>query len=145
MPNFLINGGWNQDPKIIDTAFDLAQKAINLDSSLSEPHRIMGDIYLYKKQHTKAIKEREKSVALDPNNADGLAGLGEVFIYCGQFEEGVQLIEKAIRLNKARLEIQKVMKKNSDLSLELIKEILPFKDQEKNVQVTEALRKAGLK
>ncbi len=91
--------GWNRDPKVRDLAFDLAQKALDLDDSLSEPHRIMGDIYLYKKQHEKAIAERKRSVSLDPNNADAIAGLGEAFIYNGQLEEGITLIEKAIRLN----------------------------------------------
>ena len=91
--------GWNRDPKLRDLAFDLAQKALDLDDSLSEPHRIMGDIYLYKKQHEKAIAERKRSVSLNPNNADAIAGLGEAFIYNGQLEEGITLIEKAIRLN----------------------------------------------
>ena len=91
--------GWNRDPKVRDLAFDLAQKALDLDDSLSEPHRIMGDIYLYKKQHEKAIAERKRSVSLNPNNADAIAGLGEAFIYNGQLEEGITLIEKAIRLN----------------------------------------------
>jgi TolB-like protein/cytochrome c-type biogenesis protein CcmH/NrfG len=91
--------GWDRDPKVRDLAFDLAQKALDLDDSLSEPHRIMGDIYIYKKQHEKAIAERKKSVSLDPNNADALAGLGEAFIYNGQLEEGIALVEKAMRLN----------------------------------------------
>ncbi|UCE55783.1 MAG: tetratricopeptide repeat protein [Desulfobacterales bacterium] len=91
--------GWNRDPKVRDLAFDLAQRSLDLDDSLSEPHRIMGDIYLYKKQHEKAIDERKKSVSLDPNNADALAGLGEAFIYNGQLEDGITLVEKAIRLN----------------------------------------------
>ena len=185
----------------MDLAFDLAQKAIALDDSLSEPHRIMGDIYLYRTQHEKAIAEREKSISLDPNNADGLAGLGEVFIYDGQLEDGITLIEKAIRLNphhhawylwilssafmlqrryeeaeellrrtlirnpnffvahlsmaciyvekgrlnKACLEIEEALKINSDLSIRLVKDISPFKDQGINDRIIEALRKAGLK
>ncbi|UCF83747.1 MAG: tetratricopeptide repeat protein, partial [Desulfobacteraceae bacterium] len=91
--------GWNRDPREVDLAFELVQKAIALDDTLSEPHRILGDIYLYKKMHDRAIAARQKAIALDPNNADGLAGLGEVLIYDGKIDEGIAFVKKAIRLN----------------------------------------------
>jgi adenylate cyclase len=193
--------GWNRDPKAKDMASELAQKALHLDDGLSEPHRVMGDIYLYSRQHEKAIAERQKSISLDPNNADALAGLGEAFIYNGQLENGIMLIEKAIRLNphhpayyffvlgtalglqsrfdeaeellrrtlirnpdffyahislaliyvetdrlnKASIEIEEALKKNPDLSIALLKEINPFKDQKILARMEEGLCRAGLK
>ena len=83
----------------MERAFNLAQKAIAMDDSLPEAHRILGDIYLYRKDFKQARKEREKAIALDPNYADGLAGLGEVFIYGGDRDKGIALMKRAMQLN----------------------------------------------
>ncbi len=91
--------GWNRDRKVMDLAFELAQKAIAMDDSLSEAHRILGDIYLYRKDLERARTEREKTIALDPNYADGLAGLGEVLIWAGDHDKGIALVKKAMQLN----------------------------------------------
>ncbi|MGD9411559.1 MAG: tetratricopeptide repeat protein [Desulfobacterales bacterium] len=91
--------GWSRDPKSMERAFDLAQKAIVMDESLPEAHRILGDIYLYRKDLKRARKEREKAIALDPNYADGLAGLGEVLIWADDLDKGIALVKKAMQLN----------------------------------------------
>jgi adenylate cyclase len=91
--------GWSQDPKSMERAFDLAQKAIAMDDSIPEAHRILGDIYLYRKDLERARMEREKAIALDPNYADGLAGLGEVLIWDGDHDKGIVLVKKAMKLN----------------------------------------------
>ena len=83
----------------MERAFNLAQKAIALDDSLPEAHRILGDIYIYRKDLELAKKEREKAIALDPNYADGLAGLGEVLIWAGEHDKGITLVKKAMLLN----------------------------------------------
>jgi adenylate cyclase len=91
--------GWSQDPKSMERAFKLAQKAIAMNDSLPEAHRILGDIYLYRKDLGRAKKEREKAIVLDPNYADGLAGLGEVLIWDGEHDKGITLVKKAMLLN----------------------------------------------
>ncbi|MGD9132305.1 MAG: tetratricopeptide repeat protein, partial [Desulfobacterales bacterium] len=91
--------GWSRDPKSMERAFGLAQKAIVMDESLPEAHRILGDIYLYRKDLKRARKEREKAIALDPNYADGLAGLGEVLIWADDLDKGIALVKKAMQLN----------------------------------------------
>ncbi|MGD9307401.1 MAG: hypothetical protein PVF79_24295, partial [Desulfobacterales bacterium] len=91
--------GWSQDPKSIERAFELAQKAIAMDDSLPEAHRILGDIYLYRQDLERARTEREKAIALDPNYADGLAGLGEVLIWAEDHDKGIALVKKAMQLN----------------------------------------------
>jgi adenylate cyclase len=91
--------GWTQDIKSMERAFKLAQKAIAMDDSLPEAHRILGDIYLYRKDLERARKEREKAIALDPNYSDGLAGLGEVLIWAGEHNKGIALVKKAMILN----------------------------------------------
>jgi adenylate cyclase len=90
---------WSQDPTSLERAFELAQKALSLDDSLSDAHSLLGKVYLWKKQYDQAVSEFEKTVALDPNDADGLAGLGEILYFAGRPEKAIGLIKKAIRLN----------------------------------------------
>jgi len=90
---------WSQDPASLDRAFELVQRALSLDDSLSDAHALLGKVYLWKKQYDQAVSELEKTVALDPNDADGLAGLGEILYFAGRPEKAIGLIKRAIRLN----------------------------------------------
>jgi len=91
--------GWSQDPRSLEFAFKMAQRAIALDESLPEAHRILGDVYLWNKDHPHAIDELEKAIALNPNYADAIAGLGEVLNWAGRPDEAIGLIKRAMRLN----------------------------------------------
>jgi len=90
---------WSQDPQSLERAFELEQRAIGLDDSLPEPHRFLGDVYLWKKQHDQAIAEYEKAIGLDPNDPEGFQGLGSILNWAGRPEESIELVKKAIRLN----------------------------------------------
>jgi tetratricopeptide (TPR) repeat protein len=91
--------GWSRDSQTLDRAFELAQKALLLNDSLPEGHRILGNLYLWKKQHELAVAELEKSIALSPNNADSFAWLGDVFAWAGRPDEAIEMVKKAMRLN----------------------------------------------
>ncbi|MBW1802266.1 MAG: tetratricopeptide repeat protein, partial [Deltaproteobacteria bacterium] len=91
--------GWSQDPQLLERAFELAQKAIALDDSLSQAHALLGKVLLWKKQHEQAIAELNMTLTLNPNYADGLAGLGEILYFAGRAEEAIGLIKKAMHLN----------------------------------------------
>jgi adenylate cyclase len=91
--------GWSQDPRLTDRAFESAQRALGLDDSTPEAHRILGDVYLYRKEHDKAVAELKKAIALNPNYADAFAGLAEVFNWTGRPEKALELIKKGMRLN----------------------------------------------
>jgi adenylate cyclase len=91
--------GWGQDLQSLERAFELAQRAIALDDSLPEAHRLLGSVYLWKKKHELAIAVFEKSIALNPNHADAIRGLGETLYFAGKSEEAIGLIKKAMRLN----------------------------------------------
>jgi len=91
--------GWSQDPRTLEQAFELAQRAIALDESLPLGHAILGMVYLWKKQHEQAIAELENAIALSPNDADGLATLGDLLNWDGKPEKAIGLVKKAMRLN----------------------------------------------
>jgi TolB-like protein/Tfp pilus assembly protein PilF len=91
--------GWSQNPQTLEHAFALAQQAVALDSSLSDGHRLLGIVHLWKKQYEQAISAVERANALDPNCADAYAALADIFNWAGRPEEAIRLIEKAMRLN----------------------------------------------
>jgi adenylate cyclase len=90
---------WSQDPQCLERAFELAQRAGDLDDTLSEAHFVLGEVYLWKKEHERAIAEIEKSIAMSPNYADAIAELGDVLSFAGRPEEAIELVRKAMRLN----------------------------------------------
>jgi tetratricopeptide (TPR) repeat protein len=90
---------WSQDPQILERAFALAQQAIALDDSLPVAHRILGGVYLWKKQHDLAAAEGERAIALDPNDADNYWTLSLTLNFAGRPEEAIRLAEQAMRLN----------------------------------------------
>jgi adenylate cyclase len=91
--------GWSQDPQSLERASELAKMTIALDDSLAEPHDLLGHVYLWKRQHERAIVEHQQAVSLDPNNAEGLAGLGGALAWAGKPEKAVKVIKRAMRLN----------------------------------------------
>jgi adenylate cyclase len=91
--------GWSQDPQSLEQAFELAQRAIALYDSLPLGHYVLGEVYLWRKQHEQAIAELEKAIALSPNDADGIAGLGDILNWAGRPEEAIGLVTEAMRLN----------------------------------------------
>jgi len=91
--------GWSQDPRSLEHAFELAQRALAIDDSLPSGYAILGEVYLWKKQHEKAIAVQKKAIALSPNDADAIAGLGGILTWAGRPEETIRLVKKAMRLN----------------------------------------------
>ncbi len=92
--------GWSKSPKqSLVRAVDLARKAIALDDTYSDIHRLWGYIYLQKRQYDEAIAAQEKAVALSPNWSKALAHLGMGLVYACRPEEGIRELQKAIRLN----------------------------------------------
>jgi adenylate cyclase len=91
--------GWSDDPASLSNAFELAEKAASADDSIEGSHCLLGSVYLWRKQHDKAIELYEKALTLNPNYANGLSDLGGVLSFAGKPHKAVQLIEKAMRLD----------------------------------------------
>jgi len=90
---------WSPDPRNLEQAFTLEQKAISLDDSLPSAHLALGWIYPWRQQHDQAVTERERVLTLAPNWAEGYAGMAMTLSLSGRSEEAVGLVEKAMRLN----------------------------------------------
>jgi adenylate cyclase len=90
---------WSADPESLERARELAERAIALDDTLAGSHHLLGQIYVWKKDHDRAIAEAERAVAIAPNDADGYETFAEVLAWSGRPEESTKYIRQAMRLN----------------------------------------------
>ena len=90
---------WSRDPETLQRAFELAQQAIARDDSLATCYILLSQVYLWKKEHDRAIAQAQQAVALAPNDADSYETLAEVLAWSGRAEEAIGHIKQAMRLN----------------------------------------------
>ena len=90
---------WSRDPETLQRALELAQQAIAHDDSLAGPHSLLGQVYLWKKEHERAIAEAERAVGLAPNDADSYETLAEVLAWSGRADAAIRYIKEAMRLD----------------------------------------------
>jgi adenylate cyclase len=90
---------WTTGPESLERAQELAERAIALDDSLANAHSLLSQIYLWRKEHDRAIAQAERAVALAPNDADGYETLAEVLAWAGRGENSLRYIRQAMRLN----------------------------------------------
>jgi adenylate cyclase len=90
---------WSTDPESLERARELAERAVALDDTLANGYSLLGQIYLWKKEHDRAIAQAERAVALAPNDADGYETLAEVLGWAGRAEESIRIVRQAMRLN----------------------------------------------
>jgi adenylate cyclase len=76
-----------------------AFKALKLNDSLDMAHILLGNVYLTKRQHQKAVEAGKKAVALNPNGADAHAMSSYFLIFSGKPEKAIELLKRAFRLN----------------------------------------------
>jgi adenylate cyclase len=90
---------WSLDAGALDRAQEQAQRALARDESLTDAHRLLTQVYLWKKQHDLAVAQAERAVGLNPNDAEAYETLAEVLAWSGRAEESVGFIRRAMRLN----------------------------------------------
>ncbi len=90
---------WSTDRENLERARELAERAIALNDTLVDGYHLLGQVYLWMKQHDRAIAQAERAVALAPNDADGYETLAEILGWSGRAEESIRLIRHAMRLN----------------------------------------------
>lgn len=92
--------GWSEDrEQALESAMQLAEKAISLSATIPEAYFVKGLVHRERKEYFDAMLAAEKAIEIDPNYADGHVVAGSVLYLAGQAEEGLELVEKAMRLN----------------------------------------------
>src|SRR5437867_2277371 len=90
---------WSRDPGTLQRALELAQQAIAHDDSLAGPHSLLSQVYLWRKEHERAIAQAERAVGLAPNDADSYETLAEVLAWSGRADAAIRYIKQAMRLD----------------------------------------------
>jgi adenylate cyclase len=92
---------WGDDfsDEQLDECLEITKTALSLDEGESETHRIMGSIYLWKRDFARAEKHIRRSIALNPNDAHVTVKAGTYFSFAGQPEEALALVRRAMRLD----------------------------------------------
>ncbi len=93
--------GWSADSVASrERAFELSQRALDLDPESPDLHWTMASVYLHARGDFDAAEaEYQKALSLNPNAADILANWGGDLPYLGRAAEGVEAVRKAIDLN----------------------------------------------
>ncbi len=91
---------WSSAPETdLETASELAEKALALDPKRSRSYALVGTIRLMTGDFAQAVASGEKAVALDPNGAEVAALLAFALTYTGDIERSIALLNKAMRLS----------------------------------------------
>jgi len=91
---------WTEDPDwALDSALNLAQDAIEIDTLDARGFGELGFAHLYRKEHDAAISAYERASRLNPNDADLMSDMADALAHCGRSDEAVELLHKAMRLN----------------------------------------------
>jgi len=85
--------------KSLQTADQLAQKAIELTGQNDFNLRLLSVIFMLRRQYDKAIIEIQKAIELSPNSAHAYFVYGTVLRFSGRNYEAIPIFKKAIRLN----------------------------------------------
>jgi len=92
--------GWTEFPDdAIQQAERLAQKSIELDKDNAEAHRLLGDVYSYRRQFDLAIGEFGRAIELNPSDAEGYLYRGGLLVALGRSGEAIADFEIAKSLN----------------------------------------------
>jgi adenylate cyclase len=82
---------WRDDPgtssALLDEAYQLALRAVELDDGESTCHSLLAQTCLYRRSFELALEHMQRSVDLNPNNQWNVADMGLVLVYMGRAEE----------------------------------------------------------
>ena len=90
---------WIDRNEGIQKASIAANKSIDLDETLAEGHRVLGEVKMYDFDWNGAEAEYQKVLNLEPGNADVLRIIGFLYRCTGRIEEGIQFNKKSIALD----------------------------------------------
>ncbi|MEP7173162.1 MAG: BTAD domain-containing putative transcriptional regulator [Aestuariivirga sp.] len=86
---------WSSSGEALNEAFDLAKRAVELDSNDSTCFAILGQVHLLRRSFDLAVKYAQRAVEINPNNQWNLADLGYVLVYVGEAESAVDYFNRA--------------------------------------------------
>lgn len=86
-------------PNAFERTQDAASRALDLDSTLAEPHAALGLALIHAWQREKAASEYRKAIALDPKYPTAHQWYGEYWYQIGQIDSSLAQIRTAAQLD----------------------------------------------
>jgi uncharacterized protein (DUF924 family)/TolB-like protein len=94
---------WRDDPgnsnALLDEAYQLALRAVELDDSESTSHSLLGQTCLYRRDFELAMQHMQRSVELNPNNQWNVADMGLILLYTGRAQEALAWNQRARQID----------------------------------------------
>jgi len=95
--NDFVNRWTDQWPVALDTACELAERALDLDASRSYPHLVMSGVHLWRGDFDEALASVSRAKALDPSSSHARRSRGLILHYAGRSAEAIEELDQAIR------------------------------------------------
>jgi adenylate cyclase len=106
-----VMNGYSADPaRDLQRAYELAQKAVALDDTISGPYMLLSQVNLRRAQEAQNMSDAKRynalaadyanrGIALDPSDPFGYLNLGAGLISLGNPKEGLEAVEKGMRVD----------------------------------------------
>jgi adenylate cyclase len=92
--------GWSEFPQDdIDTAIQLARKAITLDDDCVLAHSVLARVYTAQAKYDLGLAESDRALELNPSDAEANEARAAVLLWTGRTDEAIAAAETANRLN----------------------------------------------
>jgi serine/threonine-protein kinase len=95
---YLVKYQGNRDKQLLDTAFENAKQAVDLDGQLADNRVSLGRVLVEKGEYDKAEAELKQALTVDPLNAGAHRALGDVEKGRNKWAEAETFYKKAIEL-----------------------------------------------
>ena len=90
---------FDRTEKTLTEAFQLAQKAFQMDPNLADAHFALADYYICRNNNSEAEKEYSRVLNIKPNDVDALSSLGGIYLSKGDFTSATQYLSDAFSLD----------------------------------------------
>ena len=80
---------------VLEEAFALGTRAVELDDGESTCHSLLAQICLYRRSFELALQHMRRSVEINPNNQWNVADMGQVLAYLGRADEALAWFKRA--------------------------------------------------
>jgi adenylate cyclase len=95
----MIRRQWHDDlyspESVLERAYSLARRAVDLDDNESNCHAVLGHVCLSQRHHNLALRYTRRAVEINPNNQWNAADLGSCLVYAGEPQEALNWFSKA--------------------------------------------------
>lgn len=95
---YLLKHQGNRDKQLLETAFQNAKQAVDLNGHLADNRVTLGRVLVAKGEHDKADSELKQALTVDPLNASAHRGLGDVEMARKNWSQAEKFYKKATEL-----------------------------------------------